>query len=82
MVDLGYTHIFFNDSQLNNVGTTGDNLKGSFEGEANLLALQLCLHLLSLNKSGGSFQLPDSGAGYSHHIKKPEAGFPASGFSI
>ena len=42
MLDLGYTHIFFNDSQLNNVGTTGDNLKGSFEGEANLLALQLC----------------------------------------
>ena len=41
-IDAGYTHLFFNNSDLDNVGATGDNLKGSFEGEANLISLQLC----------------------------------------
>ncbi|MDD2236419.1 MAG: outer membrane protein transport protein [Kiritimatiellae bacterium] len=41
-IDAGYTHLFFNNSDVDNVGPTGDNLQGSFEGEANLISLQLC----------------------------------------
>lgn len=42
VIDAGYTHLFFNNSDVDNIGATGDNLKGSFEGEANLISLQLC----------------------------------------
>jgi long-chain fatty acid transport protein len=41
-LDAGYTHLFFNNSSIDNVGTTGDYLTGTYEGEANLLALQAC----------------------------------------
>jgi len=39
-LDAGYVHLFFNDSAVNIVGSTGDNLVGEFEGSANLISLQ------------------------------------------
>lgn len=39
-IDLGYTHLFFNDSRLQQLGSTGDYLNGSYEGSAEIASIQ------------------------------------------
>ncbi len=40
-LDFSYAHIFFNDSEMNQITSTGDNLRGRYEGDADIVSLQL-----------------------------------------
>lgn len=40
-LDVGYTHIFFDDSPINQSSTTDGTLKGKFESSADILGVQL-----------------------------------------
>ncbi|MBD2690673.1 outer membrane protein transport protein [Anabaena catenula] len=40
-LDVGYTHIFFDDSPINQASTTDGTLKGKFESSADMLGVQL-----------------------------------------
>ncbi len=40
-VDFGYAHVFFDDSEINLLSGTGDNLAGSYEGAADVFSLQV-----------------------------------------
>ncbi|MGD9874567.1 MAG: OmpP1/FadL family transporter [Kiritimatiellia bacterium] len=39
-IDLGYTHLFINDSRVQMLGTTGDYLNGSYEGSVDIASIQ------------------------------------------
>jgi long-chain fatty acid transport protein len=41
VVDLSYAHLFFDDVDIDHTGTTGDRLVGTYEGEADILSVQL-----------------------------------------
>ncbi|MBD2681257.1 MULTISPECIES: outer membrane protein transport protein [Nostoc] len=38
--DIGYTHVFVNDSDINQSSTTAGALKGNFEGSVDIVGLQ------------------------------------------
>jgi len=39
-VDVGYTHLFINDSRVQQMGATGDYLNGSYEGSVDIASIQ------------------------------------------
>ena len=41
VLDFGYAHVFFDDSEINLVSATGDNLAGDYEGSADVFSVQL-----------------------------------------
>ena len=40
-VDFGYAHVFFDDSEINLVSATGDNLVGDYAGAADVFSIQV-----------------------------------------
>jgi long-chain fatty acid transport protein len=44
-VDVGYAHVFFEDSEINRLSDTGDNLAGDYSGAADIFSFQLKLNI-------------------------------------
>lgn len=44
-VDIGYTHLFFNDSDVDVITGSGDRLVGSYSGEADIISAQIAVDL-------------------------------------
>jgi len=41
VLDFGYAHVFFDDSEINTINATGDNLAGDYTGSADVFSCQL-----------------------------------------
>ena len=39
--DIGYTHLFVNDGNVNDTSATGDNLVGSFDNSGDLFGISM-----------------------------------------